>query len=189
MSHPYDPASPSAGNLFRRPAPTGRRPERWEDDYNRPMAYDIENWHHAMANPEPGGRPYGPVRWGDRPPPRHPGGDAGGYRGTGYADPLAGRGGRDDSYARVLGPGHFAGRGPKNYRRADERIHEDLCEALASHPEIDASEIEVRVEHGEVTLQGHVPERRMRRLARDVADSIAGVQDVHTRLSLAGQRH
>jgi osmotically-inducible protein OsmY len=70
-------------------------------------------------------------------------------------------------------------------RRTDERIHEDLLEQLDHHAEIDATAIEVLVEEGEVTLQGVVPDRDMRRLAEGVAESVVGVSLVHNRLRLA----
>jgi hypothetical protein len=89
--------------------------------------------------------------------------------------------------ARAAGPyaGPHAGRGPKNWRRADERIYEDINEALTRHPDIDATGIEVTVEGGEVTLGGEVDDRRMKRLAEDVAERCSGVRDVHNRLRLA----
>jgi hypothetical protein len=85
--------------------------------------------------------------------------------------------------ARAIGP--HAGRGPKNWRRADERICEDINEALTRHPDIDATGIEVKVENGEVTLGGEVDDRRTKRLAEDVAERCAGVRDVHNRLRLS----
>jgi osmotically-inducible protein OsmY len=78
--------------------------------------------------------------------------------------------------------GRFAGRGPKGYQRSDERLKEDLCDRLTADPEIDATEIEVLVQNGEVTLQGSVPERAMKRGAEDSAEEISGVQQVHNRL-------
>jgi osmotically-inducible protein OsmY len=72
----------------------------------------------------------------------------------------------------------YAGRGPKGYRRSDERIQEDVSEALAQHPEIDASEIEVKVSNGEVTLSGTVTERSFKRMAEDIVERCSGVQDV-----------
>ena len=76
----------------------------------------------------------------------------------------------------------FAGRGPKNYRRADSRILEDVCDALTEHPGLDPSDVEVSVEQGEVILDGLVDSRRCKRLAEDVAASVRGVHDVHNRL-------
>jgi BON domain-containing protein len=77
--------------------------------------------------------------------------------------------------------GPFSGRGPRGYRRSDERIQEDVSEALTQEGELDASEILVTVQGGEVTLEGTVPDRRSKRLAEDLADQ-RGVRDVHNRL-------
>jgi BON domain len=85
--------------------------------------------------------------------------------------------------ARTAGP--HAGRGPKNWRRADERICEDINEALTRHPDIDATGIEVKVAEGEVTLGGEVDDRHMKRLAEDVAERCSGVRDVHNRLRVS----
>jgi osmotically-inducible protein OsmY len=74
------------------------------------------------------------------------------------------------------------GRGPKNYRRADERIREDICEALVDQPWIDASDVEVQVDNAEVTLTGTAPDRRYKREIEDVAHGIRGVRDVHNRI-------
>jgi hypothetical protein len=78
----------------------------------------------------------------------------------------------------------FTGRGPRGYRRSDERIMEDVCDRLSWHPDIDASDIDVRVENGEVTLEGTADTRREKRLAEDIAESVWGVVDVHNRLRL-----
>jgi hypothetical protein len=75
-----------------------------------------------------------------------------------------------------------AGRGPRNYRRSDQRVEEEVNEALMRHHEIDASDVEVRVENGEVTLTGEVEDRRAKRLAEDVAEQVMGVRDVHNHL-------
>jgi hypothetical protein len=76
----------------------------------------------------------------------------------------------------------FAGRGPRNWQRSDARIEEDVCDALMHHPAVDASELEVRVENGEVTLSGEVEDRRTKRLAEEIVEQCAGVHDVHNRL-------
>lgn len=80
--------------------------------------------------------------------------------------------------------GRFYGRGPKGYQRSDERIREDVSEELWRHPEIDAGEVEVQVENGEVTLNGKVEDRHQKRLAEDLAERCSGVQDVHNRLKV-----
>lgn len=75
--------------------------------------------------------------------------------------------------------GGFYGRGPKGYTRTDERIREDVCERLSWNDEVDATDVTVRVESGEVTLEGSVPTRHMKRLATDIAEDVTGVLDVH----------
>lgn len=74
------------------------------------------------------------------------------------------------------------GRGPKGYRRSDDRIREDVCEELMAHPFIDASEMEVEVTDGEVTLRGDVDMKRTKNAIEDLVDSVPGVVDVHNHL-------
>ncbi len=76
----------------------------------------------------------------------------------------------------------FAGRGPKGYTRTDDRIREDVCERLSLDDDIDASEIEVSVKEGEVTLRGSVITRSMKHQAEDLAEDVSGVRDVHNEL-------
>jgi hypothetical protein len=83
--------------------------------------------------------------------------------------------------------GRFTGRGPKNWQRSDDRIREDINERLTDHPDIDASEIEVQVKNGEVTLTGTVEERYTKRMAEDVAENVTGVREVHNQLRVQGQ--
>jgi osmotically-inducible protein OsmY len=83
--------------------------------------------------------------------------------------------------------GRFAGRGPKNWQRSDDRIREDINERLTDHPDIDASEIDVQVKNGEVTLTGAVDERYVKRLAEDVAENVTGVREVHNQLRVQSQ--
>lgn len=80
-----------------------------------------------------------------------------------------------------LDRGYF-GKGPKGYKRSDEKIHDEVCELLTSHYDIDASEIEVEVKDGVVTLGGAVESRRVKRLAEDVVADLNGVQDVRNQL-------
>lgn len=84
-------------------------------------------------------------------------------------------------------PVSYAGRGPKGYSRSDERIREDACEALTQHPDIDAFEVEVTVENGEITLKGTVSDRSMKRLAEETVEYVIGVKDVVNQLRLKDQ--
>jgi osmotically-inducible protein OsmY len=83
--------------------------------------------------------------------------------------------------------GRFSGRGPKGYQRADERIREDVCERLTHHSDVDASEIEIKVSNGEVTLTGSVDDRNAKRVAEEIAEQVSGVRDVHNQIRVQQQ--
>ncbi|WP_437291107.1 BON domain-containing protein [Sorangium sp. So ce406] len=74
------------------------------------------------------------------------------------------------------------GRGPKGYKRSDSRILEDICEMLSDRDDIDPSEVTVRVQNCEVTLEGTVNERHHKRIIEQVAESVRGVDDVHNQI-------
>ena len=80
------------------------------------------------------------------------------------------------------GRGEHTGHGPKGYARSDDRVREDICERLTEHGEIDARELEVTVQNGEVTLSGSISSRRAKRMVEDVAEDVSGVKDVHNQL-------
>lgn len=81
-------------------------------------------------------------------------------------------------------PPSYRGRGPRNYQRPDTSIREDLCELLTLDDDIDATDIDVNVAAGIVTLNGEVPERQMKRRAERLAERIRGVRDVQNNLRL-----
>jgi osmotically-inducible protein OsmY len=74
------------------------------------------------------------------------------------------------------------GRGPKGYSRSDERIKEDVNDRLTDHPYINASDIEVTVSSGEVTLSGTVDSRNAKRRAEDIVEDVSGVRHVQNNL-------
>jgi hypothetical protein len=78
--------------------------------------------------------------------------------------------------------GQHRGKGPKGYRRSDERIEEEVNQALTDDDQLDASSIEVKVEGGDVTLTGTVSSREDKRRAEDCIESISGVNNVENRL-------
>ncbi|HET7604241.1 MAG TPA: BON domain-containing protein [Gemmatimonadales bacterium] len=86
------------------------------------------------------------------------------------------------AYGSSAGRSTYSGRGPKDYQRSDERIREDANDALTRDPEIDASDIQVSVSNGEITLKGEVEDRRAKRRAEDCVEQLAGVRDVHNEL-------
>jgi osmotically-inducible protein OsmY len=77
-----------------------------------------------------------------------------------------------------------AGRGPKDYRRSDERIREEVCDRLTADSDVDASELTVIVKDCEVTLEGTVDSRWMKRRAEDSTEDVPGVTQVHNRLQI-----
>jgi len=121
-------------------------------------------------------------------------GTGGGGFGTGFASYGVGMGnfgaGNFGGGMSAYGErGRYSGRGPKGWKRSDERIREDVSERLADHPEIDASEIEVNVNNGEVILTGTIEDRRTKRLAEDIAESVSGVGEVHNQLRVQQPQH
>ncbi|PCC73788.1 BON domain-containing protein [Nannocystis exedens] len=115
---------------------------------------------------------YGDVTWPDREPQPWP------------SAPRAREG--DTLAGGESGRGRYVGCGPRSYRRSDARIAEDINEALTWHPDIDASEVEVAVEQGNVTLTGLVYDPQTRRLIVELALQTAGVAELDDRLSVAG---
>ena len=91
---------------------------------------------------------------------------------------------RNSNSGGLLNQGGYAGRGPKNWVRSDQRILEDVNEALTRHPDVDASEVDVQVSGGEITLTGTVSTRHEKRASEDCAWNIAGVRDVHNQLKI-----
>jgi osmotically-inducible protein OsmY len=79
-------------------------------------------------------------------------------------------------------------RGPKGYQRSDERIREDLSDRLMQSTHIDSSEVTISVANCKVTLEGTVPERRMKHAIEDLADSVAGVEDIDNRIRVDRDR-
>jgi osmotically-inducible protein OsmY len=83
--------------------------------------------------------------------------------------------------------GGHRGKGPAGYQRSDERIKEEVCQALSDDDHIDATHIEITVKSGEVTLSGHVNDRRTKRMAEDVVERIHGVKDVTNQIRVQSE--
>ncbi len=123
-------------------------------------------------------------------------GDYGGSRGDRGGEYAASRESADQEWSQGHGDwsqsrehmsGPHIGRGPKGYQRSDERIREDVCERLTRHGRIDATEIDVQVRSGEVTLTGTVESRQAKRMAEDTVESISGVKEVSNQLRVQEQ--
>jgi osmotically-inducible protein OsmY/sporulation protein YlmC with PRC-barrel domain len=106
----------------------------------------------------------------------------GGLSAMRYNPPLIGRrssGGMLSSFS-----GGFRGRGPRGYKRSDDRIREDVNDRLSDHPLLDASGIDVTVNNGVVTLNGTVNDRSDKRRAEDLVLMVPGVADVLVSLTV-----
>ncbi|MFY0534191.1 BON domain-containing protein [Nannocystis pusilla] len=62
---------------------------------------------------------------------------------------------------------------------------EEICEALTRNPSVDASEIEVKVQQGIVTLSGTVDDREIKRLVEDLSEDISGVREVQNQIRVS----
>jgi len=80
------------------------------------------------------------------------------------------------------------GRGPKGYVRSDDRLNEEINERLMRDPDIDASEVEVRVENCVVTLGGSVADRNEKYRVEDLVARVMGVKDVTNQLRIVEDR-
>lgn len=76
----------------------------------------------------------------------------------------------------------YRGIGPKNYQRSDGSIKEDVSETLYRSTAVDATDIEVYVNHGTVTLKGFVDSRDQKKMAEYSIEHLAGVKDVFNEL-------
>jgi osmotically-inducible protein OsmY len=74
------------------------------------------------------------------------------------------------------------GRGPKNYRSSDERLMEVICDRVTDDPFIDAQDVRIDVQQGEVTLTGSVHSRQQKHALEDLIADVTGVSNIHNRL-------
>ncbi len=84
---------------------------------------------------------------------------------------------------RMAGPSRHP-LAPRGLERSDAQLYEDICEALLHRDDVDSSDVAVAVRAGEVTLDGSVPERRMRYLIEDLAAGHPAVRDVDNRITV-----
>jgi hypothetical protein len=164
----------------------GRDMEEWRDDFrDREYGYGSAGREFSAPDYNAGGEWGGGYRergrWNDRD-------EIAGFRGTGY---LGGDYGlpRTDRGELLESRPSYRGRGPKNYQRSDDRIREDVCERLERDDRVDASDLEVNVSAGVVTLSGNVNDREMKRRAEDIVDSCPGVRDVQNQIRVTRNRN
>src|SRR5438874_10274532 len=75
---------------------------------------------------------------------------------------------------------------PQPPQSEDASIHKEICHRLTQHPELDPSDIRVKVQDGQVILTGTVENRESKHLAEDIAREAAGAADVQNLLRTQG---
>lgn len=105
--------------------------------------------------------------------------------GVSGAPGYAGQGAWSDRYA-VEAQG-FRGRGPKGYRRSDERLQEMVCDRLTDDPRIDASDIAVEVRDQIVRLTGSVDDRRTKYDVEELVER-CGASEIDNQLRVRTNR-
>src|SRR5690606_16652833 len=83
---------------------------------------------------------------------------------------------------KIMGPHH--GKGPKGYTRSDEKIKDEINDRLYNDSYIDASDIDVNVTDGEVTLTGTVDHKSTKRRAEDITENVSGVKDISNHIKV-----
>lgn len=76
------------------------------------------------------------------------------------------------------------GKGPKGYKRSDERIKEDANDRLSDDPYVDASEVDIEVSAGEIVITGTVNSKHEKRRIEDIVESVSGVSNVENRIKV-----
>jgi osmotically-inducible protein OsmY len=71
---------------------------------------------------------------------------------------------------RARSAGYALGREPRGYKRPDDRILDGVCERIA-RSWVDASEVEVQVQAGDVILRGRVPSKEQKYVIEDIAEN------------------
>lgn len=113
-----------------------------------------------------------------------------GRRISNWFSDVAGEGAYDNGYAedreRYEAFRSHRGVGPKGYKRSDERISDDAHQRLTDDPWIDASNIDLAVSGGEVTLSGTVVSREAKHRAERIVEDLSGVHHVQNNLRVQG---
>jgi osmotically-inducible protein OsmY len=95
--------------------------------------------------------------------------------------------GRDDS--RHEAERGARGLGPKGYKRSDDRISEEAHQHLTDDAWVDASDINISVSGGEVTLSGTVASREAKHRAERIVEELSGVAHVQNNLRVSSPNY
>lgn len=168
----------------------GQRSDASYDQFNRDNRFGSEagNWNQSNS--------YGPSQYGGQSQfSQSPYGGLGGSgseygqrSGSQYGGQAGGWSNDSRQSSSQYGGASTARRGqaPKNYKKSDERINDDVCEQLMSRG-LDCSGVEVSVKDGVVTLTGEVCERQDKHRIEQIAADVSGVSDVENQLRMKKQ--
>ena len=92
--------------------------------------------------------------------------------------------GTDLGLGEPVDRGPHYGKGPKGYRRSDERIREEACERIARQGFIDATDVEVHVETAVIRLTGTVATRPEKRGLEQILERVHGVDEITNEIRL-----
>jgi ferritin-like metal-binding protein YciE len=81
-----------------------------------------------------------------------------------------------------LMPGSYSGLGPSGYDSAGDPVGQEVYSRLTQHGQVDASNIEIVIDDGEVLLEGTVNSEETKRLAEEAVETVSGVDRVQNLL-------
>lgn len=84
----------------------------------------------------------------------------------------------DDLRSEAHGQVDHAGKGPRGYKRRDERILEDVCEVLKDHPDIDPTDLHVSVSEGVVHLSGSLRSDYEMQIIDQLVSHVSGSKNI-----------
>lgn len=96
--------------------------------------------------------------------------------------------GRYEDRREARGRHDFRGVGPRARHDEDEELRDTICQLLEDDPDLDASDILVRVIDNEAIIDGTVRNRRDAELAYELARETPGVVHVRERLKIGRDR-
>lgn len=92
-----------------------------------------------------------------------------------------------DSTDIWLTPGPYSGLGPV-YDDAGDPTGQEVASRLTQHGQVDATNIEITIDGGEVLLEGTVADEEAKQLAQEALESVAGVSRVQNELQVQADR-
>lgn len=91
----------------------------------------------------------------------------------------------DLGYTEVwLVPGPYSGLGPTGYDNSGDPTGQEAYSRLTQHGQVDASNIEITIDNGEVLLEGTVGSEEAKRLAEEAVETVTGVSRVQNLLQV-----